>query len=192
MKKERSQKNSTLPLAGKEIVLGICGGIAAYKMPEFVRLLRKQGAGVTCILTENGARFVTPLTLQTVSGNRVYTDMFDTSVWDIEHIALADKADLVIVAPATADAISRFAAGRAEDLLASVVLAARSPILVCPAMNERMWRHPATRSNVRRCVEYGYRFVDPADGELACGSTGPGRLAPPDAMLSAVSAILRS
>lgn len=180
-----------MPLAGKEIVLGISGGIAAYKMPEFVRLLKKQGAGVTCILTENGAKFVTPLTLQTLSANRVYTDMFDTTVWDIEHIALADKADLIVVAPATADAISRFSTGRAEDLLSSVVLAARSPVLICPAMNERMWLHPATQANVRRCAEFGYQFVAPEEGELACGITGPGRLAGSEAILACVAAILR-
>jgi len=157
-------------------MLGICGGIAAYKTPELVRALRKARADVICVVTENGLRFVTALTLQTLSNNRVYTDMFDDSVWDIEHVSLAKKADLIVVAPATADAIARFAAGRAEDLLSSVILAARSPVLICPAMNERMWRHPATKANVERLKTYGYHFAGPGKGRLACGDTGTGRL----------------
>src|SRR3989339_1852815 len=137
-------------LKGKEIVVGITGSIAAYKAPELVRLLKKEGAGVSYILTENGARFVTPLTLQTVSGSPVYQGMFDPFVWDIEHISLAQKADLIVIAPATADMIARLACGRADDLLSSVVLASNAPVLICPAMNDRMWHHPATYANAQK------------------------------------------
>jgi len=177
-------------LKDKEIIIGICGSIAAYKAPELVRMLRSHGARITCILTGNGARFVTPLTLQTVSCNKVYEGMFDPLVWDIEHISLAQKADIVVVAPASADAIARFASGRAEDLLSSVILSTEKPVLICPAMNDRMWLHPATQENVRRLTGYGYHFAQPEKGELACGATGVGRLADLAAITRAVSEII--
>jgi len=179
-------------LKGKEIVLGVCGSIAAYKAPELIRMLRSCGARVTCILTANGARFITALTLSTVSGNRVCEGMFDPSVWDTEHISLARKADIVVLAPASADAIARLAAGRADDLLSSVVLATESPVLVCPAMNDRMWKHPATRSNVKRLEEYGYKFVQPEEGALACGETGTGRLAGLEKIQQSIEKIIRA
>lgn len=164
-------------LKNKNIVLGVTGSIAAYKAPELVRLLKKEQANVSCVLTANGSRFVTALTLQTVSCSTVYQGMFDAVDWDIEHIALTDKADIIVVAPASADMLARLACGRADDLLSSVVLASDSPVLICPAMNERMWKNPATRANVKKLKEYGYEFVLPASGELACGSEGVGRLA---------------
>jgi phosphopantothenoylcysteine decarboxylase/phosphopantothenate--cysteine ligase len=177
-------------LRGKEIVLGVCGGIAACKTPELVRQLRSAGAGVSCILTENGKQFVTLVTLRTLSGNPVYTDMFEPQVWDIEHISLAKKADIIVVAPATADALARLAAGRAEDLLSSVILATPSPVLLCPSMNERMWLHPATQENCRRLAGYGYRLVQPEHGELACGDTGYGRLANLSSIIAAIAACI--
>jgi phosphopantothenoylcysteine synthetase/decarboxylase len=177
-------------LKGKEIVLGICGSIAAYKVPELIRMLKSADARVSCILTKNGAHFVTPLTLQTLSCNQVYQGMFDPVVWDIEHISLAQKADLIAVVPASADALSRFASGRAEDLLSSVILAAASPVLLCPAMNERMWIHPATQANVEHLKEYGYHFVLPEKGELACGVTGVGRLANLETVYRAIIGVI--
>ena len=162
---------------GKKIVLGVCGSIAAYKAAELARAFKKLGADVTCVLTRNGARFITALTLQTLTGNKVYEDMFDTFVPDIEHIALSKSADIVVIAPATADVIARLAAGRADDLLASVVLSTRKPVLICPAMNDNMWLHQATVDNVKRLEKFGYKFVQPAKGELACGDEGIGRLA---------------
>jgi phosphopantothenoylcysteine synthetase/decarboxylase len=177
---DRKQRPQTAPLTGRHIVLGVCGSIAAYKAPELVRLLRAQGADVQCILTGNGARFVTPTTLQTLSCNKVHEGMFDPVDWDIEHISLSQKADIVVIAPATADIIARCAAGRAQDLLSSVILATTAPVLVCPAMNENMWKHPATRENVARLRHFGYHFVEPGTGELACGIVGAGRLAPLD------------
>jgi len=190
MPKQRSKATGHKSLKGKNILLCICGGIAAYKAPELVRSLYKAGANVTCLLTENGARFVTPLTLQTLSGNRVYQDMFDNSVWDIEHISLGKLADIIVVAPATADAIARFAGGRAEDLLSSVILAARSPVLVCPAMNERMWLHPATQENAERLKRFGYYFVEPREGLLACGDTGIGKLADMEDILKKIESVI--
>jgi phosphopantothenoylcysteine synthetase/decarboxylase len=164
-------------LKNKNIVLGITGSIAAYKAPELVRLLKKEQANISCVLTENGARFVTALTLQTVSCSRVFQGMFDAADWDIEHIALSSKADIIVVAPASADMIACLACGRADDLLSSVVLASHAPVLICPAMNDRMWQHAATKANVEKLKNYGYKFVPPAKGELACGSEGEGRLA---------------
>ncbi len=187
---KRNKSTGRAELKGKNILLGVCGGIAAYKVPEFVRALRKMEASVECILTENGERFVTALTLQTLSENRVYRDMFDDSVWDIEHISLAKKADVIVVVPATADAIARFACGRAEDLLSSVILASRSPVLICPAMNDKMWLHPATQDNVKRLKRYGYIFVEPQEGMLACGDTGIGKLADLSKILKKVESII--
>ncbi len=164
-------------VAEKDIILGVCGGIAAYKTPELARMLRADGARLTCILTRNGARFVTPLTLQTVSANRVYEGLFDPFVHEVEHVSLARKASLIVIAPATADTIARLAQGNACELLDSVVLAASCPVLLCPSMNDRMWLHPATQRNIRQLTGYGYRVVPPETGELACGTTGIGRLA---------------
>ncbi|MFH1367718.1 MAG: flavoprotein [Elusimicrobiota bacterium] len=178
MKKKINSGQPAQTLRGKNIVLGITGSIAAYKAPELVRKLKKLGADVTCVLTENGARFVTPLTLQTLSQNKVYVGMFDPFVWDIEHISLSKKADIIVIAPATADIIARISWGRADDLLSSIVLSAKKvPVLLCPAMNENMWNHPATQENIKRARGYGYRIVQPEEGELACGVRGVGRLA---------------
>ena len=174
--KEHKAVTGKNDLKGKKIVLGVCGGIAAYKAPFLIRILRSLGADVTCILTENGSKFVTPLTLRTISANKVYDDMFDAESWDVEHVALAKKADLIVVVPATGDAIARFAAGRAEDLLSCVILAAKARILLCPAMNENMWLHKATQDNVSRLKTFGYVVMEPAKGELACGDEGIGRL----------------
>jgi len=190
MKNQRNKATIQNTLKGKHVLLGVCGGIAAYKVPELIRSLTKMGAGVTCILTENGERFVTPLTLQTLSSNKVYRDMFDESVWDVEHVSLAKKADIIVVVPATADAIARLAGGRAEDLLSCVVLAARSQVLICPAMNERMWLHPATKDNMERLKKYGYHFVLPQEGMLACGDIGIGKLAGIDDIADAITTVL--
>jgi phosphopantothenoylcysteine synthetase/decarboxylase len=187
---KKSQRNKSSVLAGKKIIIGISGGIAAYKAPELVRILRRQGADVTCVLTQNAKHFVTPLTLQTLSQNNVYGDMFEPHVWDIEHIALAKQADMVAVVPATADLISRLACGRANDLLTSVVLSTVSPVLICPAMNEKMWEHPATRENIGRLKKFGYNIVQPEKGELACGDTGTGRLADLGAIAETIKDIL--
>jgi phosphopantothenoylcysteine decarboxylase/phosphopantothenate--cysteine ligase len=171
-------------LAGLTVVLGVTGGIAAYKAAELCRLLGKAGALVRVIMTEAAGQFITPLTLQTLSGHRVARDLFDLSEEsEIGHIRLADQADLLVVAPATADAIARMAGGRADDLLAAVVLASRAPVLLAPAMNVNMWSNPLTQANLARLLgpAGGGRFstVGPDRGELACGWIGAGRLIEP-------------
>ena len=178
-------------LNGRRVVLGVTGGIAAYKAAELCRLLTKAGAEVHVILTDAATQFITPLTMQTLSGHPVGRQLFDlTEESQIGHIQLADEADLIVVAPATADAIARLAAGMANDLLAGVVLASRAPVLLAPAMNVNMWQNPITQSNLARLLgsDGGGRFVTvgPDRGPLACGWVGQGRLIEPAEILLAV------
>jgi phosphopantothenoylcysteine decarboxylase/phosphopantothenate--cysteine ligase len=179
-------------LGGKKIVLGITGGISAYKGAELCRLLRKAGAEVRVVMTRAAGEFITPLTLQTLSGQPVARDLFDLGQEaTIGHILIADQADAVVVAPATADAIARFAAGMADDLLAAVLLATRAPVLLAPAMNVNMWENPLTQANLARLLGTGrVRTVGPDAGELACGWIGAGRLVDPAEILTAVEAML--
>ena len=164
-------------LKGKQIVVGITGGIAAYKVAELVRLFRKRDAAVDVIMTSNAQHFVTPLTFQTISGHPVFTDLFGPFQPEISHIALADKADILIIAPATANIIAKIATGLADDLLSTVALATTAPILIAPAMNTKMWENPITQGNVKKLKDRGVTIVDPSTGELACGYEGTGRLA---------------
>jgi phosphopantothenoylcysteine decarboxylase/phosphopantothenate--cysteine ligase len=164
----------------RRILLAVTGGIAAYKTPELVRALRRAGHTVRCAMTRAAAEFVSPLALQTVSGHAVRRDLFDAAEeGQIDHVALADWAELVIVAPATAHSLARFAAGLADDLVTTVVLATRAPLLLAPAMNVNMWRHPATARNVAALSERGVHWVGPDAGELACGWEGEGRMSDP-------------
>lgn len=175
----------------KNIILGIGGGIAAYKCCELVRLLVKEGGIVHCIITKAGTQFVTPLTLQTLSGNPVHTDMFELmQEKEIGHISLADKADMVIVAPATADLIAKVSCGICDDLLTTVICATKSPVAFAPSMNVNMWDNPITRENVARLRKYGYHIIEPADGDLACGCKGKGRLPEPAELVKEINAIL--
>lgn len=165
---------------GRRVLLAVSGGIAAYKVPELVRGLRKAGYRVRCALTREAAQFVAPLALQTVSGESVRTELFDREQeGEIDHIGLADWAEVVVLAPATANLLSKMAAGLADDLVSTLLLATRAPILAAPAMNVNMWRHPATRASVALLAERGVRFVGPNAGELACGWEGEGRMAEP-------------
>lgn len=178
-------------LSGKRILLIIGGGIAAYKALEVIRLLKKEGVAVTPVLTKAGAEFVTPLSVSALAGERVYTDLFDlTDEAEMGHIQLSRVADLLVVAPATADLMAKMAQGRADDLASTLLLATDTPVLVAPAMNVRMWDHPSTRRNVATLRVDGVRFVGPDEGEMACGEYGPGRLAEPAAILGAISAAL--
>jgi phosphopantothenoylcysteine decarboxylase / phosphopantothenate---cysteine ligase len=178
-------------LAGKTIVLGVTGGIAAYKAAEIVRLLVKDGATVRVIMTKNAQEFITPLTLQTLSGNPVSTETFSlTQESEIGHIRLADSADLIVIAPATANVIAKLAHGLADDLLTTVLLAATAPVLVAPAMNVHMYAHPLVQENMRKLASLGYGFVEPAEGFLACGYEGKGRLADPEDIIEEVRATL--
>jgi phosphopantothenoylcysteine decarboxylase/phosphopantothenate--cysteine ligase len=180
-------------LAGRHVLLIVTGGIAAYKAIELVRLLRKSGCQVTCVLTAAARHFVTPLTLQAVSENRVFTDLFSlTDENEMGHIELSRAADLLVVAPATADTLARMAAGMANDLAATVLLATDKPVLVAPAMNVRMWQHPATIANMATLAARGVAVVGPDEGVMACNEYGFGRLAEPPAILAAIEAMLIS
>jgi phosphopantothenoylcysteine decarboxylase/phosphopantothenate--cysteine ligase len=163
---------------GKEVVLGVTGGIAAYKACEIVRELRKDSVNVRTILTASGGQFITPLTLQTLSKNPVATDLFDLiSESEIGHISLAQRADLLMIAPATANIIGKIRSGIADDMLSTVVTATAAPVLLAPAMNTQMYASAAVRDNIAVLKERGFHFVEPDEGELACGTVGPGRLA---------------
>jgi len=176
---------------GKRILLIISGGIAAYKCLDLIRRLRERGAVVRCILTEAAAHLVTPLSVAALSENRVYQDLFSlTDETEIGHIRLSREADLVVVAPATANILAKMAAGIADDLATTALLAADAPILVAPAMNVVMWEHPATRRNLALLLERGVRVVGPASGELACGEAGAGRMEEPEAILAAIASLL--
>jgi phosphopantothenoylcysteine decarboxylase/phosphopantothenate--cysteine ligase len=177
-------------LKGKKIVVGITGGIAAYKAAELVRQLCKRDAEVDVIMTSNAQQFVTPLTFQTISTHPVHTDLFGSYQPEIAHIALADKADLLIIAPATANIIAKCATGLADDLLSSVVLSTAAPVLIAPAMNTKMWDNPVTQQNVATLKERGFTFTGPATGELACGYEGKGRLAELDDILEETIALV--
>lgn len=176
---------------GKRILLIISGGIAAYKSLELIRLLKERGAGVRCVLTRAGAEFVTPLSVAALSAEKVYGDLFSlTDESEMGHIHLSREADLLVVAPATADLLARMAAGLADELASAVLLATDKPVLVAPAMNAEMWRHPATRRNLERLEADGVHKVGPAEGDLACGETGPGRMAEPAEIVAAIEALL--
>lgn len=176
-------------LQGRRILLVIGGGIAAYKGLELIRELRRRGASVRCILTRAGAEFVTPLSVASLSGDKVYTDLFSlTDEAEMGHIELSRDADLLVVAPATADLLAKMAAGLANDLASTALLATDKPVLVAPAMNVRMWEHPATRRNVERLRADGVAFAGPVQGEMACGEFGYGRMAEPVDIVAAVEA----
>jgi phosphopantothenoylcysteine decarboxylase/phosphopantothenate--cysteine ligase len=178
-------------LTGKRILLIIGGGIAAYKALELIRLLKKAGAAVTPVLTKAGAEFVTPLSVSALAGEKVYTALFDlTDEAEMGHIQLSRVADLLVVAPATADLMAKMAQGRADDLASTLLLATDTPVMVAPAMNVRMWQHPATQRNIATLQGDGVRLVGPDEGEMACGEYGPGRMAEPAAILSAIMAAL--
>lgn len=175
----------------KRVLLIVSGGIAAYKSLELVRLLTKAGYGVTCVLTKAGAQFVTPLSLQALSGAKVYTDLFSlTDESEMGHIELSRSADLVVVVPASADILAKMAAGLADDLASTLLLATDKRVLVAPAMNVRMWDHAATKANMSLLAARGVLVVPPDDGPMACGEFGPGRLAEPPVILAAIEAAL--
>ena len=180
-------------LSGKRVLLVIAGGIAAYKCLDLIRRLRESGAQVRCILTRAGAEFVTPLSVETLAGGTAFTDTLAlTADSDIGHIRLGQEADIVVVAPATADIMAKMAHGIADDLATSTLLAADKPVLAAPAMNTRMWRHPATARNRARLEADGVRFVGPNDGPLAEGESGPGRMAEVPEIVAAIAEILNA
>jgi len=178
-------------LKGKRILLIVAGGIAAFKSQELIRLLRKREASVRCVLTEAGAKFVTPLSLQALTEDKVYSDMFSlTDESEMGHIQLSRDADLLVVAPATANILARMAGGLADDLATTVLLATDKPVLAAPAMNVRMWTHAATTANVETLKRRGIHFVGPNDGVMACNEYGPGRMSEPEEIVAAIEGLL--
>ena len=179
-------------LSNKRILLVVAGGIAAYKTLELIRRLREHGALVRCVLTRGGAQFVTPLSLAALSGDNVYDDLFSlTDEAEMGHIELSRDADLLVVAPATADILAKMAAGLADDLATTALLATDKPVLVAPAMNVRMWEHAATRANIETLASRGVLRVGPGAGDMACGEFGEGRMAEPAEILGAIDAFFR-
>ena len=180
-------------LSGKHILLIIGGGIAAYKSLELIRRLQDQGARVTPVLTRAGEEFVTPLSVSALAGSAVHRDLFDlTAEAEMGHIQLSRSADLLVVAPATADLMAKMAQGHANDLASTLLLATDTPVLLAPAMNVRMWEHPATQRNLAQLRADGVQVVGPNEGGMACGEYGPGRLAEPDEIVRAIAAQLQA
>jgi phosphopantothenoylcysteine decarboxylase / phosphopantothenate---cysteine ligase len=180
-----------LPLQGRRILLIVAGGIAAYKSLDLIRRLRERGAGVRVVMTKGAQQFITPLSAASLSAERVYTDLFSlTEESEMGHLRLAGEADLVVVAPATADLLAKMAAGFADDLASTALLATDKPILIAPAMNTRMWQNPATRANVAVLEQRGVQRIGPNAGPLAEGETGPGRMAEPLEIVAAVQQLL--
>ena len=179
-------------LKGKTVVIGVSGGIAVYKVCDVVSRLKKLNANVHVIMTKGACEFVAPLTFQTMSQNYVVSDMFqDPKTWDVEHISLAKKADLFLVAPATANVIGKIANGICDDMLTTTVAATKAKVLIAPAMNTNMYENPIIQRNISTLKEYGYNFVEPESGRLACGDTGSGKLASPEVIVESVVSLLQ-
>ena len=174
----------------RRVLIGVTGSIAAYKACELVRLFVKSGDSVTVVMTESAVKFVTPLTFQTLSKNPVYIDQFaPPAAWKPEHISLAESADLVVVAPATANTIAKMRCGLADNLLTATLLATRAPVILAPAMNDGMFANVATAENLAALKSRGVVIVEPGEGELACGTVGRGRMASPAEIFSAATAV---
>lgn len=172
----------------KEIILGVTGSIAAYKAADIANQLTKSGIIVHTIMTNSASKFITPLTFQTLTKNKVYTDMFEEIYYpDVRHISLAQKADCLLIAPATANIIGKIASGVGDDMLSTVVMAIKNkPIIICPAMNTAMYENQITQNNINKLMTYGYQFVEPKESLLACGDLGKGALADIDTIISSV------
>lgn len=174
-------------LQGKTVVLGITGGIAAYKMPNLASALVKLGCNVQVLMTQNATQFITAVTFETLTGNKALVDTFDRNFsFQVEHIAVADQADLVMIAPATANVIAKLAHGLADDMLTTTVLACNCPKIVVPAMNTKMYENPVTQDNLNILRRYGWEVVEPASGYLACGAVGKGKLPEPEVLLQVI------
>lgn len=190
-RESRNHRLRTVPREPKhEIVLGVTGSIGAYKAADLVRRLREEGCGVTCVLTKEAIQFITPLTLQALSERKVYADLFSLEESAVVHTTLADQADLVLIAPATANIIGKLANGLADDLLTCIALATRAPILIAPAMNVHMYEHPAVQENLGRLKRLGHQFIGPECGQLACGYDAIGHIADVEHIVQAALRIL--
>src|SRR6476659_3394814 len=186
-----SSSDPQAPVSVKSVALGVCGGIAAYKAVEVLRGLQRAGCTVRVAMTKRACEFVQPLTFRALSGSHVIVDDYAPDNPDpIAHITFSQSVDLLIVAPATANILAKFADGIADDFLSSTYLACTAPVLIAPAMNTSMWQHPATQRNLRQLRADGVHFVEPDAGEMACGTIGPGRLSEPDRIVAAALEIL--
>jgi len=176
----------------KTVLIGVTGSIAAYKACELVRALTKKGIEAVCVMTKEAREFLTPLTLQALSGNKVYEDMFEApEKHEIRHISLAERADLIVIFPATANVIAKLAAGICDDLLTCTVVAARCPAILAPAMNTAMYENAITKDNIKRLKKYGFHFIGPSSGRLASGAEGVGRLADIHSVMKAAAGLLK-
>lgn len=179
-------------MKAKNILLGVTGSIAAYKACEIIKGLKQKGHRVTCVMTRDAEEFITPLTLETLSGNKVHRKMFELpEKREIAHISLADKADLILIAPATANIIAKIASGICDDLLTATVISSKKNVLIAPAMNTNMYKHKITQKNIRDLEKLGFKFVGPACGKLACGTEGVGRLAKTDLIVTEAAKLLK-
>ena len=178
-------------MSKKEVILGVTGSVAAYKAAEIASLLVKDGKNVHVIMTQAAAKFVTPLTFQSLTKHKVYVDMFEEIVYeDVRHISLAQRADIFVIAPASANIIGKIAGGIADDMLSTVVMATKAPKLICPAMNTAMYENPIVQENIAKLAGLGYNFVEPREARLACGDLGKGALADVDVIVSAINSLL--
>ena len=176
---------------GRNVILGVSASVAIYKACEIVRKLRAEGCSVTVVMTREAEELIKPVLFQSLSGNQVYRGIFDApESWEIEHISLADKADCVLVAPATANVIAKVAGGICDDLLTCVICATKAPVLLAPAMNENMYENKITQGNIQKLKSLGYRFIQPRTGKLACGKTGVGCLADVEEIIKEVKKVL--
>ncbi len=191
---KKDGKNVRGELAGYEVLLCVTGGIACYKSADLASKLVQAGAGVSVTMTEAACKFVAPLTFQALTRREVFTSLWQSEEnFRSNHISLSELADLMVVAPATADILAKFAGGIADDLISTTALAVTGecPILVAPSMNTRMWNAPATQANVKKLQAWGFEFAGPAEGNLACGTTGPGRMLEPSELLQSIAALLK-
>jgi phosphopantothenoylcysteine decarboxylase len=180
-------------LAGYEIIVAICGGIAAFKAASLVSALVQRGAGVSVVMTQSAQKFITPLTFESLSGRHVYTSLWESSeTHDPQHLRLTEAADLFVIAPATANIIAKIAHGLADDLVSTMTLSAGCPIILAPAMNTRMWQNSVVQQNIRDLTAHGMHFVQPGEGWLACRTIGEGRMAEPDTILNQISSLLET
>lgn len=175
----------------KNIILGVAASIAIYKACEIVRRLQDQSFSVTVVMTEEAKELIRPAVFQSLSGNRVYSSLFgDTDAWEIEHVSLAEGSDLILVAPATANIIGKISSGICDDLLTCLICAAQAPVVICPAMNEHMYRNEIVQENVRKLKSHGYKIIEPIKGRLACGKVGVGCLAEVETIVREVKKII--
>lgn len=178
----------------KHILLGVTGSIAAYKACDLIRSLQRQDIDVAVVMTEEAKKFITPLTLASLSRNRVYSEMFvkDFADWDIEHVSLAERAELVLIAPATANIIGKVANGFADDLLSCIAMTTRAPVVIAPAMNDGMYTNKIVQENIKKLQSHGTHFISPTKGLLACGTVGEGHLADTETIVKKVCALLKN